>query len=145
MIKMRTMKIENFMLENYKDVLSLWKKTEITITSSDSEKEVERMWRQNPDLFLIGKVDEHVIGVVMGGFDGRRGYVHHLAVDPNYQKKGYGKKLMNELMARFDQKRVHKVHLFIEKRNNEVINFYRKLGWEIRDDLIMMSCIPVKT
>ena len=136
------MQIENFKIEKYEEVLNLWKETSITITSSESEKEVERMVERNPNLCLVGKLDNKIIAVVFGGFDGRRGYVHHLAVAPAYQHKGYGKKLMDELMLKFKQMKVHKIHLFIEKYNRSVINFYKKLGWEIRDDLVMMSFIP---
>ncbi len=138
------MKIENFSLQFYEDVVEIWKRTGISITSSDTKDELNVMLNRNPDLCLIAKIDEKVIGVVMGGFDGRRGYVHHLAIDPQYQKKGYGKLIMDELIERLKKKRVHKIHLFIEKHNEDVIAFYKKLGWEIRKDLVMMSFIPDK-
>lgn len=138
------MMIENFSMKFYDVIIKIWKKTGITVGSSDTKEEIERMFQLYPDLFLIGKVEEKVIGVVMGGFDGRRGYVHHLAIDPEYQRKGYGKLLIDELIERFRKKRVHKIHLFIEKQNKEVIAFYSKLGWEYRKDLIMMSYIPNK-
>ena len=137
--------IEKFSMKFYKEIIELWRKTGISVGSTDTKEELKRMIERNPHLFLIGKRDEKVIGVVMGGFDGRRGYVHHLAVDPNYQKKGYGKMIMDELMKRFRKMRVHKVHLFIEKYNKEVVKFYQNLGWDIRDDLIMMSYVPDKT
>ena len=136
--------IEKFSMKYYKEVIELWRKTGISVGSTDTKEELKRMIEHNPDLFLIGKIEEKVIGVVMGGFDGRRGYVHHLAVDQKYQKKGYGKIIMDELMVRFRKMRVHKVHLFIEKYNKEVVKFYQNLGWEIRDDLIMMSYVPDK-
>ncbi len=138
------MKIETLTMQNYDSLFEIWKKVGITITSSDKKNEIQRMLNRNPELCLIAKIGENVIGVVMGGFDGRRGYVHHLAIDPEYQRKGYGKLLMDELTERFQKKRVHKVHLFIEKHNKDVINFYRKLGWEIRNDLVMMSFVPDK-
>ncbi|MFX1329793.1 MAG: GNAT family N-acetyltransferase [Promethearchaeota archaeon] len=136
--------IEKFSMDFYEEVVKLWKKAGINVGSTDTKEEIERMVERNPDLFLIGKVDEKLISVVMGGFDGRRGYVHHLAVDPDYQKKGYGKQLMDELMKKFRKLRIHKAHLFIEKDNKEVVEFYLHLDWEIRDDLIMMSYIPDK-
>ncbi len=141
MIKMN---IEKFKIEHYDEVAELWRKAGIELGSSDSIDEVTRVLNRNPDLFLIGKVQEKVIAVVMGAFDGRRGYVHHLAIDPDYQKKKYGKMMMDELIERFRKKKVHKIHLFIEKYNKEVVDFYRKLGWEVRDDLIMMSFVPDK-
>ncbi|MFX0031532.1 MAG: GNAT family N-acetyltransferase [Candidatus Hodarchaeota archaeon] len=138
------MEIEKFTIENYENIVQLWKKVDLSITSSDSKEEIERMIKKNPNLSLISKIGGKIVGVVMGGFDGRRGYVHHLAIDPKYQKKGFGRKLMDELMERFRQKKVHKVHLFIEKRNKDVITFYQKLGWEMRNDLVMMSFVPDK-
>ncbi len=138
------MKIEKFTMESYENVVQLWRKSGISVGSTDTREELERMLQRNPNLFLIGKVNNRIIGVVIGGFDGRRGYVHHLAVDPDYQKKGYGKMIMDELIEKFRKIGVHKIHLFIEKYNKDVVEFYRNLGWEIRDDLIMMSFIPDK-
>jgi ribosomal protein S18 acetylase RimI-like enzyme len=139
------MKIEKFSMNLYKDVVQLWKKAGISVGSSDSKKEIERMLERNPNLFLIGKIGECIIAVVMGGFDGRRGYVHHLAVDPIHQKKGYGKKMMDHLVREFRRIGVHKIHLFIEKQNQAVVDFYNNLNWQIREDLIMMSFVPDNT
>ena len=139
------MKIEKFSMKYYDDVVQLWNKAGISVGSSDSKKEIERMLERNPNLFLIGKIEENIIAVVMGGFDGRRGYIHHLAVDPIYQKKGYGKKLVDDLISEFRRIGVHKIHLFIEKQNQAVVDFYSNLGWQIRNDLIMMSYIPDNT
>ena len=85
------MKIENFSMEYYEDIIEIWRKAGLSIGSSDTKEEVNRMLKKNSNLFLIGKVNDNVVGVVVGGFDGRRGYVHHLAIDPNHQKKGYMK------------------------------------------------------
>jgi ribosomal protein S18 acetylase RimI-like enzyme len=139
------MKIENFTMQNYQEVLDLWKRAGIGVSSSDTKEETMLILERNPELFLIGKEQEKIIAVVIGAFDGRRGYVHHLAVDPDYQKKGYGKVIMDNLIERFRQKRIHKIHLFIQKDNKGVLEFYSKQGWETRDDIIMMSFVPDKT
>jgi len=136
------MKIEKFSMKFYDEVIQLWRNAGIGVGSSDSKNELEKMVTRNPDLLLIGKIKDRIIAVVMGGFDGRRGYVHHLAVDPGYQKQGYGKEIMRALNEIFRQKGIHKIHLFIERRNKEVVDFYRNLGWEIREDLTMMSFVP---
>ncbi len=138
------LKIELFTLRYYHDIIDLWKRSGIEVGSSDTKDEIAKILKRNPDLFLIGKEDGKVVAVVIGAFDGRRGYVHHLAIDPNYQKKGYGKMMMDELIERFRKNKVHKVHLFIEKHNKEVVDFYKKLRWNIREDLIMMSFVPDK-
>lgn len=136
------MRIEKYSNKSYIEVIELWKKTGISVSSSDTKEELEKMYNRNPQLFLLGKMKEKVVGVVMGGFDGRRGYLHHLAIDPEYQKKGYGRLMVDNLIKKFRKLGVHKVHLFIEKNNKEVVKFYQNLGWKIRDDLIMMSFIP---
>ncbi|MBY9003227.1 MAG: GNAT family N-acetyltransferase [Candidatus Lokiarchaeota archaeon] len=129
-------------MESYETVINIWRKSGISIGSSDTKEELERMLQRNPTLFLIGKINKRIIGVVMGGSDGRRGYIHHLAIDPDYQRRGYGKMILDRLIEKFRQMGVHKVHLFIEKYNIDVVKFYQNLGWEIREDLIMMSHVP---
>ncbi len=136
------MKIEKFKIESYDEVVGLWRKAGIEIVSSDTIDEVTRVLNRNPDLFLIGRVQEKIIAVVMGTFDGRRGYVHHLAVDPDYQKMGFGKSIMEALIEQFRTKNIQKVHLFIEKTNKTVVEFYNNLGWDVREELIMMSFVP---
>jgi len=138
------MKIEKFTLEQYDEIVELWRKAGIELVSSDTINEVSRVFSRNPELFLIGKIQEKIIAVVIGAFDGRRGYVHHLAVDPNYQKKGFGKTIMDALIEQFRKMNIHKVHLFIEKSNRSAVEFYNNLGWDMRDDLIMMSYVPDK-
>ncbi|MHA1914657.1 MAG: GNAT family N-acetyltransferase [Promethearchaeota archaeon] len=138
------MKIEKFSIKFYEEVAQLWRKAGISVGSSDSKEELEKMLDRNPSLFLIGRTNNEICAVVMGSFDGRRGYVHHLAVDPIYQKQGYGKIMMDELNKEFLRMGVHKIHLFVEKDNKEVVIFYQNLGWEIREDLIMMSYVPDK-
>jgi len=139
------MKIELFTMRYYQEIIDLWKRAGIEVSSSDTQDEIAKILKRNSDLFLIGKEDGKVVAVVIGAFDGRRGYVHHLAIDPDYQKKRYGKMMIDKLIERFRKKKVHKVHLFIEKHNKEVVDFYKKLGWDIRDDLIMMSFVPDKS
>ncbi len=138
------MKIEKFKMQYYDEIVELWRRTGIGVGSSDTKDEVAAVLARNPNLFLIGKEDGKVLAGVIGTFDGRRGYVHHLAVDPDYQKMGYGKMIMDELIELFRNLKVHKLHLFIEKTNRNVVEFYNKLGWEIRDDLVMMSYVPNK-
>ena len=93
------MKIENFTMDQYDTIINLWRKSGISLGSSDKKEEIERIFQRNPTLFLIGKIYDKVIGVVMGGSDGRRGYVHHLAIDPDYQRNGYGKMILDCLIA----------------------------------------------
>ena len=136
------MEIVNFSIDMYDDVYKLWNESGLSLGDSDTKEQVERVRRMNPDLFLVGIEDEKIIAVVVGAFDGRRGYVHHLAVDDNYRRKGYGREIMEELHKLFLEKNIIKVHLFIEVENQGVIEFYKKIGWHVREDLEMMSFVP---
>jgi len=138
------MEISSFSLDMYEDVYRLWEIAGLFLGASDTKEQVARVLEYNPELFLVGKVEDNIIAVVMGTFDGRRGYVHHLTVNPEFQKKGYGKEIMEELHKRFLKKGVVKVHLFVEIENKGVIEFYQKMGWYVRDDLKMMSYNPDK-
>lgn len=133
------MKIENMKIEHYDEVYALWERAGIGLGWSDRREGIKEMIDRNPNLCLIGKEDGKIIAAVLGGWDGRRGYVHHLAVDPEYQGRGYGKKMMDELVKRFLEIKAQKVHLFVEKYNEGVVDFYKKQGWFVRSDLIMMS------
>jgi len=136
------MEIKQFSIEMYDDVYNLWKDSGLSLGASDTKEQVERLRKMNPDLFLVGIENNKIIAVVVGAFDGRRGYVHHLAVDDAYRMKGYGRKMMEELHKLFSEKKIVKVHLFVEVENQGVLEFYKKIGWHVRDDLKMMSYVP---
>jgi ribosomal protein S18 acetylase RimI-like enzyme len=126
-------------IEDYEQVYRLWKATDIIIKSSDQKEEIQRMLKRNSYTCLVGIEDSKIISVVLGGFDGRRGYVHHLAVKPEKQGQGLGKAMMDELMNRFEDLKVIKVHLFVEENNKEVKDFYRNIGFKERTDLTDFS------
>ena len=136
------MKFVNFNIDMYEQVYELWEICGITLGSSDTRDQVERVLNYSADLFFVGIKDNKIIAVVIGAFDGRRGYVHHLAIDPKLQKEGYGRLMMEELHKRFKEKKIHKVHLFVEVDNEGVIEFYKRVGWHTRDYLKMMSFVP---
>jgi len=136
------MEIVQFTMDMYEDIYRIWKETGLTLGSSDTKDQIRRSLEYSKDLFLVGIIDDKVIAVVLGAYDGRRGYVHHLSVDPAFQKQGLGRKMMEELQTRFKEKDVKKVHLFIEVDNEDVKEFYLRIGWHTREDLMMMSYVP---
>ena len=131
-------------IEDYQKVYSLWKETDIILKKSDEKQEIDRMLKRNPYTCLVGLRDDEIVSVVMGGFDGRRGYVHHLAVKPALQGQGLGREMMDELMNRFEDLKVIKVHLFVEENNKDVKAFYRNIGFEERTDLTDFSKTLIK-
>ena len=131
-------KIRNCREEDLIKLVEIWRKVDLTLGLSDSIEELERLRKKNPRTCLVLEENNQVIAGVLGGFDGRRGLVHHLAVDPCCRDKGYGTALMLELESRFNKMGVVKFSLWIENRNSRAIEFYQHLGYELRD-LITMS------
>lgn len=121
-------------------LVELWQKVGFKIGLSETPVEFHKFLEYNPTTSIVGIQDNTIVCSVLGGYDGRRGLVHHLAVDPQYQKNGYGRLLMDELLKRFQDRGVVKVNLWIEDWNKDVIAFYEHIGWELRD-LITMSKI----
>ena len=133
------MKIRKMNIEDYDEVYKLWASTGIQLKKSDEREEIEKMINHNPDTCLVGEKDGKIISAVMGGFDGRRGMIHHLAVSPAYQGRGFGKILLEKLELCFKKLGVIKTNLFVAASNDQVVGFYNKLGYVKREELITMS------
>jgi len=123
-----------------REIIDFWKRNNVTVTPTDAPEELEAAAHLNPQLFIVGlSPDGSIIGTVWGGFDGRRGYVAHLAVDKPYRKLGLGSLLMELVEAEFKKLNVYKVHLFVEQHNAAVGDFYRRRGYKERTDLTVFS------
>ncbi len=119
--------------EDYPAVYELWSRAGpgIQLRKSDEPEEIAKKLQRDPDLFLVAEAEGRIIGAVMGGFDGRRGLVYHLAVDPAYRRRGIGSALMAELERRLVAKGCLRAYLLVTEDNQETIAFYRRLGWEV--------------
>lgn len=122
----------------YPQVIDLWQNAGpgVHVRRSDEEQELAKKLQRDPDLFLVAEVDGHIIGSVLGGFDGRRGMVYHLAVESAYRKKGLGALLMQELEKRMKAIGCIRSYLLVTRDNLEAIRFYENTGWERMDLLI---------
>lgn len=134
------MLIRAFDLEkDLEPVMALWRDSApgIVLGRSDTPEELRRKLDRDPDLFLVAEEDGAVVGTVVGGYDGRRAIVYHLAVARPHRRKGIGKALMAEVEDRLRAKGCLKSYLLITKGNPEATGYYRKLGWTIMDVTIM--------
>ena len=80
-----------------------------------------------------------LIGTVLCGHDGRRGYIHHLIVHPEYRRQGLGQSLVSRTMFALTRIGIQKVHLFVFEDNQSGFKFWESLGWTKRVELTMMS------
>ena len=138
------MNIREFVYENdLQAVLELWKGSSpgIRISPSDDPVEIRKKLQRDPDLFLVAEEDARIIGVVVGGFDGRRGMVYHLVVESIQRGRGFGLALMRELEKRLRRKGCLKYYLLVTKDNQDAVAFYQQIGCEVMDILILGKVI----
>jgi ribosomal protein S18 acetylase RimI-like enzyme len=126
------MRIREFRLEDYDATISLWQRAGdgIHLRRSDTRPEIVKKLQRDPDLFLLAEEHGQLVGAVMGGYDGRRGLVYHLATDPAWRNRGIATALMAELESRLRAKGCIKVYLLVTNDNAQAKEYYLKRGWE---------------
>ncbi len=127
--------------EDYDEVYALWKNAGdgIHLRISDELDEIRKKIERDPNLFLIAQTGDVIIGTVLGGFDGRRGMMYHLAVSPEYRRQGIATLLVDALEERLREKGCIRYYLLVTKDNEEAINFYEKRDWENMNDLYIFA------
>jgi ribosomal protein S18 acetylase RimI-like enzyme len=120
--------------EEYSYAVSLWEKCGpgVRVGVSDSLEETRRKLERDPDLFLVAEEHDRVVGTVIGGFDGRRGMIYHLAVEPAQRGRGIARALMTEVETRLKNLGCRKAYLMMIP-DNPAGDFYRQSGWEEMD------------
>jgi ribosomal protein S18 acetylase RimI-like enzyme len=125
--------------EDYLPVINLWKNAGegIHLSPSDQPTEIEKKIIRDPDLFLVADYEGILIGSVIGGYDGRRGMLYHLAVEKFYRKTGTASMLLKEIERRLKLKGCLKCYLLVTPDNIDAITFYHKRGWSTMELVIM--------
>jgi ribosomal protein S18 acetylase RimI-like enzyme len=121
--------------DDYPAVYALWENAGpgIHLRRSDKPQEIEKKLQRDPDLFLVAELAGRIVGSVLGGFDGRRGMMYHLAVDPSYRQNGIGALLMDELERRLRDRGCIRYYLLVTQDNEAAIRFYESRGWQRMD------------
>ena len=117
-------------------VIDLWEKCNLIKSWNDPNKDIDRKLKVNDNLFLIVEFNKVIIGSAMIGYDGHRGSLYYLAVDPKHQRKGVGKMLMKEIEKRLIEVGCPKINIFIRNSNIEVKEFYQSIDYEEQNCLV---------
>jgi len=140
------------------EIIEFWKKNNITVTKTDNPRDLREASRIYPRLFIVarygtsnsdtpaslsdsktGRISKKIVGTVWGNYDGRRGYIVHLAVETGFRSQGLGRELMERVEEEFHNMGIYKIHLFVESHNQAVGAFYDCLGYKKRNDLTVYS------
>lgn len=123
--------------------LALWRTSEgLTLREADSPEALGRFLARNPGLSVAALLEGELIGVALCGHDGRRGYLHHVAVRPDRRRHGLGRQLVEACLARLAAEGIAKCHLFVRADNAAARPFWQALGWQLRDDIDVWSFVP---
>lgn len=127
--------------EDFEALLTLWNNVGpgIGIGKSDELPELIKKFHADPELFLVAELEGNIIGTVIGGFDGRRGMVYHLAVTKEHQHQGLGEFLLKEVEDRLRAKGCVKAYLLVKKGNPTLETFYLQRDWQMMDHIKMFG------
>lgn len=121
--------IRAFDKNDTEDAVTLWRKCGLTTAWNDPYEDISRKLSVQPELFLVGESDGVLVATAMAGYDGHRGSVYYLAVEPELQGKGFGAELMCEIESQLYSLGCPKLNLDVRTTNNTVASFYQRLGY----------------
>lgn len=98
---------------------------------------IARKLRVQPELFLVGILDDEILCTALGGYDGFRGWIYHLATHPDHRRRGHASRMMREIESRLAELGCPKLNLQIRGRNEDLVEFYRSLGYSVEDRVSM--------
>lgn len=119
-------------------VIALWQACGLTRPWNDPRKDVARKLAAQPDLFLVGEEDGQIVAAAMCGYEGHRGSVNYLGVLPSHRGKGYGRAMMEHIQALLLARGCPKINLLVRTGNEQVLAFYRELGYA-PDEAVSLS------
>ena len=125
-------------IDDYEKVYELWKSCAgMGLNNLDDSKDgIGKFLKRNPDTCFVADVDNNIVGVIIVGNDGRRGYIYHTAVNPQYRKQGIAKSLVDTAMTALQKTGINKAALVVFDRNEIGNDFWEKMGFTVRGDLI---------
>jgi len=137
------MNLQKLIVRTYKDtdkekVVDIWKQCDLVVPWNHAETDINIKKDFQPDLFLVGEIDNLIVATVMAGFEGHRGWINYLAVLPDFQKQGVGREIMQEAERRLRELDCPKINLQVRSSNKDIIAFYESIGFT-QDDVISLG------
>ena len=132
------MEIRNMRLDDYDSVYALWLSCPgMGLNNLDDSREgIAKYLARNPDTCFVAEEQGNIIGAILTGHDGRRGYISHTAVSPAHQRQGIGKQMVETALNALKAQGINKVSLVVFACNDKGNTFWEKMGFTQRSDLI---------
>ena len=127
-------------IADYDEVIALWRACEgIGLSDADERERIAAYLARNPGMSFVARVDGVLAGAVLCGHDGRRGYLHHLAVDARFRRLGLGRQLTERCLAALTAAGIRKCHLFVLEGNRDGLAYWQTVGWTRRTGIAIHS------
>lgn len=134
------MQIRPMTIEDYEEIFEMWQITsKRALSKADEKSQIERYLKRNAGLSQVAVADGKIVGTVLAGHDGRRGFIHHMAVLPEYRRKRIGHTLAETAIEKIKAEGIDKTHIFCYQSNETGQNFWRDFGFEKREDIFVYS------
>jgi ribosomal protein S18 acetylase RimI-like enzyme len=132
------MQLQPYAPGDEKAVIELWQRCDLTRPWNDPRKDIQRKLTEQPELFLVGKIDGAVVATAMAGYDGHRGWVNYLAVAEAHRDKGLARAMMARVEELLKARGCPKINIQIRAGNATVLEFYKRIGYAT-DDVISVG------
>lgn len=141
------MQIQKMTIDDYDDVYDLWANTPgMGLNNLDDSKQgISKYLKRNPNTCFVARENGKLIGVILSGHDGRRAFIYHMAVEISHRKKGVGKKLVEFALNALQEEGIQKVAFVVFKKNEIGNEFWEKLGFDERTDLVYRNKVISKS
>jgi ribosomal protein S18 acetylase RimI-like enzyme len=116
-------------------VVDLWHRSGVSRPWNDTHRDIERKLRVQPELFLVGTLDAGIVATAMAGYDGHRGWIYYMAVDPARQRQGIGRRMLEHVEQELRALGCPKINLQVRGDNRQAVRFYERLGFAVEDNL----------
>lgn len=135
-----SIQIKEMVISDYDEIFAMWQITsKRALSKADEREEIERYLNRNKGLSQVAVVDGKIVGTVLAGHDGRRGFIHHMAVMPEYRRKGIAKAMATKAVEKLAEQGIVKTHIFTYCDNSAGQGFWGSIGFEKRDDIFVYS------
>ena len=136
----KSLYIQPMNIKDYFEIYEMWSNIPgIELSEADSEGSIARYIERNPNLSYIYYKDNRIVGTILCGHDGRRGFIHHTCVLPEYRGQSIGKILVEKSLEELRNCGIEKCHIFVFHDNEVGHEFWSKMGWEKRSDVLLCS------
>ena len=127
---MVNLKIRKFHPADAPAVINLWQRCNLVVPWNDPQKDIDRKLADSPNLFFVGENDERLLVSCMAGYDGHRGWIYYLAVNPDYRRQGLATQIMQHAEAVLKARGCPKIDLMVRDTNQPAVDFYQRIGYK---------------